>query len=60
MRLAAVFMRHFKTARMHLLEAMPGDSAFKRGRPVEQEQEDGEAEPIAAAPAPEEGGAPCE
>jgi len=50
----------FKTVRKHLLATMPGDSAFKRGRPVEQKQANGEAEAIAVAPAPEEGGASCE
>ena len=35
----------FKTARKHLLSAMPGDAAFKRGRPKPR--------PAATAPAPE-------
>jgi len=47
----------FKTARKHLLEAMPGDSAFKRGRPVEEPQADSEAESQTPASSAEEGGA---
>ena len=47
----------FKTARKHLLEAMPGDSAFKRGRPVEEPQADNEAESQTPSSSAEEGGA---
>jgi hypothetical protein len=47
----------FKTARKHLLEAMPGDSAFKRGRPVEEPQADNEAESQTPASSADEGGA---
>ena len=34
----------FKTARKHLLAALPGDSAFKRGRPKPKQQTAAEAE----------------
>ena len=33
----------FKTARKHLLSAMPGDAAFKRGRPQPKPQVTGTA-----------------
>ncbi|MCE5322355.1 amidoligase family protein [bacterium] len=35
----------FKTARMHLLHAMPGDAAFKRGRPKPKNQPGESREP---------------
>jgi hypothetical protein len=43
----------FKTARKHLLAAMPGDSAFKRGRPKGPKQSPGKEGVAAKCAAPE-------
>jgi hypothetical protein len=34
----------FKTARKHLLAPLPGDSAFKRGRPITPAKQDNDRE----------------
>ena len=39
----------FKTARKHLIAALPGDSAFKRGRVKPNEQSAPKAEPLTEA-----------
>ncbi len=39
----------FKTARKHLIAALPGDSAFKRGRVKPNEQPADKAEPFTEA-----------
>jgi len=39
----------FKTARKHLLAALPGDSAFKRGRPQAMDANGDEPENVAIA-----------